>query len=138
MYEYRTRVGFSNVGNDHRLKIYGLMNILQDTTCFHSDDIGYGLKWLSPKHMGWFVTNYEVHINEMPVYGQEILVRTYAVSFKGMLGNRNFEVLDLEGNTLAYASSLWILMDLDKQVPRRVPAEMVEAYEICEPIVVVN
>mgnify|MGYP004450091831 FL=1 len=130
MYEYKARVGFSNVGPDHKLKMYALMNILQDATCFHSDSIGYGVEYLAPQGMGWFVTNYEVHVKRMPYYGQEVTVRTYAISFRGMLGNRCFEVLDDTGEVIAYAASMWVLMDLKRLAPVRVPQEMIEAYQV--------
>lgn len=128
MYSYFDRVSYSEVDNEQNLNYYALVNYMQDCGCFHSDDIGYGLEYLAPRKLGWFVTNYEIHIIRMPRYSEKIKISTYPYNFKGMLGSRVYTIESETGELLMYADSLWVLMDLDKLRPARLPDEIREAY----------
>lgn len=62
--------------------------------------------------------------------GESIVVKTWPYRFRGMLGYRNFTIEDQAGRVYVQADSLWILMDLDKLSPVRLPQEMLMAYTI--------
>lgn len=128
MYSFETRIGYSQVGKDKKLTMFDLINIFQDAGCFQSEDIGFGLDYLMGVNQGWFVTGYDVHINRLPEMGEKVVATTYPYSLKGMLGNRAYTIATTDGEVLIYGDSLWILMDLAKQSPARIPAEMIEAY----------
>ncbi len=128
MYSYNDRISYSEVGADQQLGYGPLINYLQDCSCFHSDEVGVGLSYLVPRHLGWFVTSYEIHINKLPKYGQEIKISTYPYQVKGMLAHRIYTICDSDNQVLVYADSLWILMDLASGKPSRLSSDMVEAY----------
>lgn len=128
MYSYNDRISYSEVNASQQLTYGALINYLQDCSCFHSDQVGVGLDYLVPRQLGWFVTNYEIHINKLPCYGQHVWISTYPYQVKGMLAHRIYTICDMEGQVLVYADSLWILMDLATGKPSRLSSEMVEAY----------
>lgn len=128
MYTYDDRIKYSEVSSDLKLTYFALVNYMQNCSCFHSDDIGFGISYLTPKNLGWFVTSYEIHINKMPEYSQKVRVATYPYQFRGMMARRMYTISSLDGELLAYADSQWILMNLESGRPERVTAEMLEAY----------
>ncbi len=128
MYTYCDRISYSEVGADQKLDFFSLINYFQDCGCFHSDDLGCGLEYLAPQNLGWFVVNYEIHINKMPVYGQKVKIGTHPYGFRGLMGNRIYVISSMEEEVLVYADSTWVLMNLEKNRPARIPTEVLEGY----------
>ena len=77
MYKYNARVTYSQVDSNLNLTYYSLVNYMQDCSCFHSDDMGVGVRYLAPRMRGWFVTTYEIHINRMPTNMENITIKRY-------------------------------------------------------------
>ncbi len=132
MYETRGRIGISDVDAYGYMTIGALIHKMQDCCSLQSEDVGYGLKWLQDHHSGWYIVSWQVHIHKLPFMGEEVVTKTMPYYFQGYLGNRNFAVFDKKGDPIAEANSYWILMDLDKVIPYRLPPEMIEAYSIDE------
>ena len=134
MYFYKTRIRYSEVGGDGRLTIVGLVNHLQDCATFHSEDTGFGLQWLMERHHGWFVTSYHIRMEDMPMMGEEVIVSTFPVSVRGMIGERHYTVTSADGKHMyARAKSIWVYMDIAESKPSRIPDGMAEAYGKDEP-----
>ena len=128
MYEMRGRIRYSEVDREGRLTIPALINYLQDCCTFQSEDLGVGLDFLKEHQMGWFVTSWWIHVEELPRMGDEVVVVTWPYDFKGFLGYRNFAVKTPEGKTCIEVNSLWILMNVETGRPVRQPREMKDAY----------
>ena len=128
MYEMRERIRFSETDGNLRLTCTGLVNLLQDCATFHSEDAGYTCKILGEQDLGWFVTNWQVHLREMPSIGERILLRTYPYHFRGMMAYRYFTIESEDGRLLATANSIWVLMNIKTNKPQRAPKEMIEAF----------
>ena len=128
MYSYIDRVKYSEVDKELNLTYFGLVNYMQNCSCFHSDDVGVGVYYLAPRDLGWFVTNYEIHINRLPKYSEKVKVCTWPYRVKGMMAHRLYSIESEDGETLIYADSLWVLMDLKKLKPARFTPEITVAY----------
>ena len=144
MYALHSRVRYSEADEKGRLSVSGIMNYLQDCCTMQAEDLGVGLSYLAEHHIGWFVTSYQIKLlKEMPMVGESIVVKTWPYRFRGMLGYRNFTIEDQAGRVYVQADSLWILMDLDKLSPVRLPQEMLDAFsflgeDIAKEIVIEN
>ncbi|MDD6194409.1 MAG: thioesterase [Lachnospiraceae bacterium] len=131
MYELKSRVRYSEADENGVLSMQGLMNYLQDCCTMQAEDLGIGLSYLKENHIGWMVTSYQVKIlGALPSVGDCIVVKTWPYQFRGMLGYRNFTVETEGGEALVLVDSLWILMDIEAKKPIRLPAKMIEAYEL--------
>ncbi len=130
MYKYSDRVSYSEVDSNLNLTYYALVNYMQDCSCFHSDDVGVGVYYLAPRKLGWFVTNYEIHINRMPKYTEKIVISTFPYQVRGMMARRVYSICTEDGEVLIYADSLWVLMDLENQHPTRLDDKIVSAYPL--------
>lgn len=134
MYEIHGRIRYSEVDRNGKLTIPALLNYLQDCCTFQSEDLGIGLPFLKEKKLGWFVTSWWIHINALPEMGDEVIVKTWPYAFKGFLGYRNFTMENSCGDVLIEVNSMWILMNLEKGKPARMPEEMKSAYSLSEPL----
>lgn len=128
MYEFETRIKYSEVDANQRLTTLGLIDYFQSCSTFQSEDMSVGIDYLNERHLAWIVVSYDVRIERLPKLGEYVHVQTWPYDMKGMFGYRNFAMADAEGNRIAYANSLWVLMDMEAGKPTKVPDELAAAY----------
>ena len=112
----------------------GIINYFQDCSTFQSEDIGLGAENLKNRKRAWILSYWQVIVDRYPKLGEQVTVGTFATSFKGLFGDRNFVMKDAEGNQVACANSIWVFMDMEKGRPARPEPEDIEAYGIAEPL----
>ncbi len=134
MYEFHTRVRYSELDEHGRLSLNGIINDFQDTTNFHSLSIGMGLDYVEQVQQFWMLVFWQIVIDRYPTHGEEIRIGTQAYDFSTTLGLRNFAILDAEGTYLVKANSIWTLIDGKTGHPMRIPMDVREAYGYAEPI----
>lgn len=127
------RIRYSEVDADRNLTIDGLVNYLQDTCMLHSETLGVGLNSLHERGVAWFLSSWQIQVNRMPQVYEKITVTTSPYEFKGFFGYRNFWIRNEAGEVLVLANSIWIYLDVAKQMPIRIPEEEANAYAPYEP-----
>ena len=130
VYKYDFRVGFSQSDLEHRMTIPAIIDTFQDCSCFQSEDLGVGFSYLEPKDLVWVINYWEVEFFKRPRYGDRVTAGTFPYEFKGFLGLRNFFLLDENGEYVAKANSLWVLMDWINMRPARPDEKIINAYEL--------
>lgn len=129
MYSFSSRIRYTESDLNHRLSIFAMINYLQDCSLFQSEDIGSGMDFLEPRHRAWFLSTWNIVIDEMPRYLDRIEVSTWAYAFRGPYGFRNFTIRGEDGRSCVRADSLWFLFDTEKKVPARVEKPFAAPYE---------
>lgn len=130
MYTFQGRIRYSEVGVDGNLTLESLLDYFQDSSTFHSEDIGLGVEYLQERHMAWVLSAWQIVVERYPHLCENVTIGTMPYDFKGFLGHRNFWMDTEAGERLACANSVWTLMDMEKMIPARPPVEMVEGYVI--------
>ena len=128
MYSFDSRIRYSEVDNTGNLTFHALLDYFQDCSIFHSEDYGVGIAYLKEKQLAWVLISWQVEIARYPRIGECVRISTWPYDFKGFYGWRNFTMTDEAGNRLAWASSLWALLDTAAGRPVKLPQEMAEAY----------
>lgn len=132
MYTFQSRIRYSEVGVDGNLTLESLLDYFQDSSTFHSEDIGLGVEYLKERHLAWVLSSWQIVVKRYPYLCENVVIGTNPYDFKGFLGYRNFLMETEAGEQLACANSIWTLMDMEKMLPAKPPAEMVEGYVISE------
>lgn len=132
MYTYQSRVRYSEIGVDGKLTLESLLDYFQDGSTFHSEDIGLGIEYLKERHMVWLMSSWQIVVERYPRLCENIIIGTAPYEFRGFIGCRNFWMETTEGERLAYANSIWSLMDTEKMTPAKPPADMLEGYVLSE------
>lgn len=130
MYTFDSRVRYSEVDEQGRITAMAILDYFQDCSNFQSEDLGIGIEYLKEKQLAWVLVSWQIQVERYPMQGEQIRIGTWPYDFKGFYGYRNFLMTDCQGNPLAYANSLWVLLDLKSGRPAKIPQEMGEAYEI--------
>lgn len=134
MYEFDSRVRYSEVDAQGELTWLSLMDYFQDCSVFHSEQHNVGVSYLSEHHIAWMLSSWQICLNRMPKLAEHITIQTWAYGIKNFYGYRNFSMNDSEGQRLAYANSVWILVDTQTGRPVRVPEELPEIYGLDAPL----
>lgn len=133
MYDFKSRVRYSETDVDAKLSVTGIMNYFQDCSTFQSEDCGVGLSYLETVKRAWLLSSWQIRVIERPKLGDRITIATWPYEIKGIYGLRNFVILDEKGEYLVKANSCWFLVDTETGKPVRVTREDVDAYGAEEP-----
>ena len=129
MYSFDSRVRYSEVDFEQKITLSSILDYFQDCSTFHSEDIGIGLDYLKERNAAWILSSWQVGVTRYPKYGERIKISTWAYDCKGFYGYRNFTIQDESETIVAYANSLWVFMDVEKQRPCRIFPEVIETYQ---------
>lgn len=132
VYEFESRVRYSEVDERQDLTLHGIINYFQDCSTFQSEELGLGIGYLAERHRAWLLSSWQIVIDKVPVFGEKIRVQTWAYGFKAFCGDRNFCILDEAGNKIVRANSLWIFMDTETGRPVKPDKEQLEGYPLGE------
>ena len=130
MYTWDSRVRFSEIGEDKRLTLDGILNYFQDSSTFHSEDIGNGMEVVESLQRVWVLSSWQIVVNEYPKIGEHIKLGTWPYDFNRFLGGRNFIMYGDDGHVLAYANSLWSYLNSENGRPARVDDRILELYTL--------
>lgn len=132
MYSFNSRVRYSEVGEDKKLTLHGIINYFQDCSTFQSEELGVGLARMEQIRRVWVLNAWQIVVERYPQLCEEIVISTWPTDFSGFLGQRNFVMKTADGELLAYANTLWTFLDTVSMRPMRVPEEISGAYELEE------
>jgi acyl-ACP thioesterase len=130
MYTWESRVRFSEIGEDKRLTLDSILNYFQDSSTFHSEDIGNGMEVVEGLKRVWVLSSWQIVVNEYPKIGEHIKLGTWPYDFNRFFGGRNFIMYGDDGRVLAYANSLWTYLNSENGRPVRVEDEIVSRYQL--------
>ena len=122
MYEFNSRVRYSEIDHHGSLTIPALINYFKYCSTFQSEDVGHGTK----------VLNWQVIAERYPALGERITIGTFPTEFKGLFGNRNFYIKDERGHMIAKAYSVWVFLDTETGRPVRPEEKDIKPYGMGE------
>lgn len=132
MYSFDSRVRYSEVDASKHLDLHAIINYFQDCSTFHSEDVGLGLDYFEQMHKVWMLNGWQIHVNRYPRLYEKITICTSPYDFNNIYGFRNFLLKDEQGDVVAYANSIWFLMDTLTMKPSLTTSIPFEQYGIGE------
>lgn len=128
MYQFDSRIRYSEVDKECNLTLTAMMNYFQDCSVAHSESLDRGVGYLSENHMAWVLSSWQICCDNMPRLFDEVTVSTWAYDMKAFYGYRNFTMDRKNGERLAYANSVWVLVDTLTGRPVKVPEDIINEY----------
>ena len=130
MYNFTSRIRYSETDANGRLTPEKLIDYFQDCSTFQSEDSGIGVKGMLERGLAWIIVYWRVEIYRMPGMGEEVRIGTLPYEMKGGVGLRNFLMETIDGERLAVANSVWTLVDIQTKHPVRIPADIRAQYPL--------
>lgn len=127
-YTFESRVRISEAGSTGRLTLPGVINYFQDCSTLQSESLNLGVKYFQEHQRAWVLSYWQIEVDRYPMLGEKVTSETWATSFQGMFGERNFQLWDEEKCVVARAHSLWVYMDMAKGRPNKPQPEEVDPY----------
>ena len=113
----------------NRLFMGHLGNHLLNAADFHSNDRGYGMNYLMPRHKTWVLSRLAIEMTEMPKSYDKFFVETWVESAMKYFTARDFKICgksasesmpengEEQEKVYGYGKSVWAMIDTDTRQP---------------------
>jgi medium-chain acyl-[acyl-carrier-protein] hydrolase len=118
-FEKEYSVHVYETGPNGKLNLYSLFNYMQDIASDHAVKLGFGRDDLMRDNRFWVLSRMYATINEWPLWGDILIVRTWPNGTDKLFALRNYEVKYQDGRHIASGTSSWLILDrTSKKVQR--------------------
>lgn len=122
-------VNIRHIGKANLITNYGILCLLEDIACIHSDMAGYGITQTPQTHLSWVLLNWKVSVFNRVPFGAKVTVKTWSRHCSTVSTLRDFEVYDEHQNLICIASSKWVLVNSDTKHITKITDEINSCYE---------
>ena len=109
--EEKFRIRTYECGVDGRIKIFSLMQYLQEIAALHAEQLGLGFDKLSEMGGYWVLSNIRIEISQLPGREDEVTLRTWPSGYSRTIATREFIGKDQNGSELFRAGSEWMVLN---------------------------
>ena len=118
-------IGSFDTDLNGKAKLTSICNYLQEIAGNHVDEINQGIDDLKTNNMAWVLSRLKIKMIHFPVWKDKIEIETWSIGTDGLFGNREFKIYNSKGETIAMASSSWLIVNILNKRPVR-PQKIVE------------
>jgi medium-chain acyl-[acyl-carrier-protein] hydrolase len=109
-----------------RLQVPILCRMLQEAATAHAAELGVAVDALVDNGVAWVLSRLDLHVERWPRCDDDIVVETWPAAMNRLITERRFRLLNATGGTLGEASTLWLILDLERRRPVRLPAQVAD------------
>ena len=128
IFEYKTRVDISKVNGNANITNKGMLSMLENVACMHSDKAGYGIREIPKTNLSWVQLNWHVKILRRLKYDEEVTIKTWARGTTKVSTLRDFEVLDSNNKLVCIATTKWTLTDIRTLSITKITDDVMQKY----------
>ena len=116
-WEYNFRVRSFDVDQNNNITLNSISEYLQEVAGDHANTMGFGYRQVVLQQMAWILSGIKIEAIRLPIWEEEISVKTWIVENNRFISRRDFQWYDQEGNILINASTNWILLNTERRRP---------------------
>jgi medium-chain acyl-[acyl-carrier-protein] hydrolase len=118
------------------LKTAVLFDFMQISASKNAENLGVGVAKMREMNLAWVLNRLTLSVERYPKVGETVALSTYPVRIDKYFVYRDFQLHDADGQRIAAAVSVWLLLDLEKRSMSSVPAfvHQVKYPEILNPL----
>ncbi|MBN2594175.1 MAG: hypothetical protein JXA81_11765 [Sedimentisphaerales bacterium] len=109
--EDKFRIRTYECGFDGRIKIFSLMQYLQEIAAIHAEQLGFGFDWLSEINSYWVLSNIRIEISRLPGREDQVTLKTWPSGYSRTIATREFIGNDQNDSELFRAGSEWMVIN---------------------------
>lgn len=99
-----------------------LLDLMQQSAMKNAESLGVGVEKMRETNLAWVLNRLKLTVKRYPKIGETVALSTYPVRIDKYFVYRDFQLHDNDGVQIAYAMSVWLLLDLEKRSMASVPA----------------
>lgn len=100
-----------------KLTLGVLGNHLLNCAGFHANDRGFGMASLHEENYTWVLSRLAIETKDMPYQYEKFTIRTWIENVYRLFTDRNFALLDKNGEVIGYARSVWAMINMHTRKP---------------------
>ncbi len=108
--EYKLR--YTDVDVYDNLKLSSLLSFLEESACLSADELGFGYKDVTPKHIGFILVNWYIKLEKNIKLGETVTLHTWPLRPRHMIFIRDFEIYS-DGEKIGVATSRWCMVSTE-------------------------
>jgi acyl-CoA thioesterase FadM len=125
-------VRFSDTDRTLRATPMAMYGFMQEAAISHSESVGMGAGDLAAQNYAWMLNRVHLRYEDYPMWRDDLAIETWVTQLDGLYAIREFVMRDSEGNELATGTSRWVLIDMEKERPVRIPSSLGQRYGQCD------
>ena len=99
-----------------------LFDFMQQSALKNAASLGVGVEKMRETNLAWVLNRLTLTVKRYPKLGETVALATYPVRIDKYFVYRDFQLMDADGVLVAYAVSVWLLLDLEKRSMSSVPS----------------
>ncbi len=103
-----------------RLSVLSLFNFLQDAASKHANELGVSVQHLLSMNYTWVLSRLVLKMESFPSWKDQIHVHTWPSGIEKLFALRDFDIKDVNNNSLGAAVSAWLVIDNSTRRPVRI------------------
>ena len=112
-----------------RLQIPILCRWLQEAATIHAAELGVAVERLVDSGVAWVLTRLHLVVRRWPRAEDRMIIETWPEALDRLITERCFEILDGSGEAIGRASTTWVVLDLVRRRPIRLPPAVAGALQ---------
>lgn len=116
------KVQFSETDFTLKLKLYALVNKMQETSSLHAEELGMGYEALDKHNLGWIISKYRITIDTYPKWEDTITLETWPSGKDKLFAMRSFKIYNQNKEQIGSIYSAYVLIDTKTGRPQRTSA----------------
>lgn len=131
VFEYHHRVTFDEIDGVGHVNNIEYVRWLQHAAIAHSAAQGWSAAAYHELGQGWVVRSHYIEYLVPAFPDDDIVIRTWVADMKRVTSMRRYEIIrQADNKQLAVAHTNWAFVNFSTLLPCRVPAEVINAFEI--------
>lgn len=118
-----------------RLIVKSLCDLFNDVANMQTISLGFDVPTLNAQGLTWMLHKLHIIVNRMPEQGETVTLETWPSGIDRLFALRDFSMLSGEGDVLIRATSEWMVIDVNRRRPVRLPACVTENAASCVDVV---
>lgn len=130
IYSHPYLISISNTGENALLNPASTLDLLQDCATFHTVTAGASPAVLESEQLAWITNSWNVYFDKPCGFMDQVKISTWPHEFNRVFAHRNFLITNAAGETCLRADSLWILMNMKRQMPIRIKQDVCKQFDV--------
>lgn len=127
IYEEEFKIRASEIGADKKATLPAICSLLQEVAGNHALQLKFDITDLQQQKMTWVLHRLNIQIDRFPDWRETITIKTWPSGGDGLRAHRDFLLLDEGGHTIGKSLSYWLILDMDKRRPIRIPKDILQS-----------
>ena len=105
-----------------------MLTLLEETAADHCYSIDHGLYDLEKQNIGWVLLSGFMQFDRIPVYKENIIIRTWLSGYSAIKGFRENIIYDEQRNVIGRSKGLWVFFDIKRRRPSRIFDDIMQKW----------